>query len=109
MQARDLHDSALILYYFVLFYQNETEGLMMEINIVLSDLMIFIRDFDDFVKPQPIKRTILTLMDDVYTKPEPYGLVLIYGAWNYPFALVAQPLIGAIAAGKSNKSKKAQS
>jgi aldehyde dehydrogenase (NAD+) len=30
---------------------------------------------------------------------EPKGRVLIFGPWNYPFALLFQPLIGAIAAG----------
>jgi acyl-CoA reductase-like NAD-dependent aldehyde dehydrogenase len=31
--------------------------------------------------------------------PEPLGVVLIIGAWNYPLQLVIAPLIGAIAAG----------
>ena len=34
-------------------------------------------------------------------KPEPYGVTLIIGAWNYPFQLIAYPFIGAIAAGKN--------
>ncbi|MEH2406085.1 aldehyde dehydrogenase [Nostoc sp.] len=31
--------------------------------------------------------------------PEPLGVVLIIGPWNYPFNLIISPLIGAIAAG----------
>ncbi|NES78458.1 MULTISPECIES: aldehyde dehydrogenase [Okeania] len=31
--------------------------------------------------------------------PEPLGVVLIIGPWNYPFQLVISPLLGAIAAG----------
>ncbi len=72
---------------------------MMELNVVLGDLMMFIRDYDDLSKPRPIKRELANLFDDLYLKPEPYGLVLIYGAWNYPLSLVAQPLIGAMATG----------
>ena len=30
---------------------------------------------------------------------EPLGVVLIIGPWNYPFQLLINPLIGAIAAG----------
>ena len=30
---------------------------------------------------------------------EPLGVILIIGAWNYPFSLMLRPLIGAIAAG----------
>uniref|UniRef100_A0A8C7MAE6 Aldehyde dehydrogenase n=1 Tax=Oncorhynchus kisutch TaxID=8019 RepID=A0A8C7MAE6_ONCKI len=36
-----------------------------------------------------------------YIQPEPLGVVLIIGAWNYPWALTLQPLVGAIAAGNA--------
>ncbi|KAJ8929821.1 hypothetical protein NQ314_017419 [Rhamnusium bicolor] len=35
----------------------------------------------------------------VFIYPEPYGVVLIIGPWNYPFMILISPLIGAIAAG----------
>ena len=38
-------------------------------------------------------------MDETYVKSEPYGVVLIIGAWNYPVQLLIGPLLGAIAAG----------
>lgn len=72
---------------------------MMEINVVLADLLRFIRDFDDLTKPRPNPKGLINMFDNIYLNPEPYGLVLIIGAWNYPFALIAQPMIGAIAAG----------
>ena len=36
---------------------------------------------------------------DKYVHPEPLGVVLIIGAWNYPFLVTLTPLVGAIAAG----------
>jgi aldehyde dehydrogenase (NAD+) len=33
--------------------------------------------------------------------PEPYGMVLIIGPWNYPFQLTLAPLVGAIGAGNT--------
>lgn len=33
------------------------------------------------------------------TVPEPYGVVLVLGPWNYPFQLLFSPLVGALAAG----------
>lgn len=34
-------------------------------------------------------------------RPEPKGVVLIFGPWNYPFSLVINPLIAALAAGNT--------
>ncbi len=34
-----------------------------------------------------------------YIHPEPLGIALIIGAWNYPYVSTLAPLIGAIAAG----------
>ena len=39
------------------------------------------------------------MMDEVLIYKEPYGVVLVIGAWNYPLQLAVVPLIGAIAAG----------
>lgn len=36
-----------------------------------------------------------------YIVKEPYGTVLIIGPFNYPFQLLIEPLIGAIAAGNT--------
>ena len=36
---------------------------------------------------------------DKYVHPEPLGIALIIGAWNYPYLVTLTPLIGAIAAG----------
>ena len=45
----------------------------------------------------------MTMMDEIYTKSEPLGVVLIMGAWNYPVQLTLTPVVGAIAAGMSLK------
>jgi acyl-CoA reductase-like NAD-dependent aldehyde dehydrogenase len=38
-------------------------------------------------------------MDGVLIYNDPYGVVLIIGAWNYPLQLTLLPVSGAIAAG----------
>uniref|UniRef100_A0A672H6E9 Aldehyde dehydrogenase n=1 Tax=Salarias fasciatus TaxID=181472 RepID=A0A672H6E9_SALFA len=50
---------------------------------------------------RPVEKTFLTISDEVYVQPEPLGVVLIIGAWNYPWGVTLQPLIGAIAAGNA--------
>lgn len=38
-------------------------------------------------------------MDDVVIYKDPYGVVLVMGAWNYPLQLTLLPMQSAIAAG----------
>lgn len=70
----------------------ETLGLEGEISLA-------IRKLKDWAAPRPVEKNLLTISDTVYIQPEPLGVVLIIGAWNYPWAVTIQPLIGAIAAG----------
>ncbi|XP_019904716.2 aldehyde dehydrogenase, dimeric NADP-preferring-like isoform X3 [Esox lucius] len=72
----------------------ELIGLENEINLAVSKLA-------QWAAPRPVERSLLTISDEVYIQPEPLGVVLIIGAWNYPWALTLQPLVGAIAAGNA--------
>lgn len=47
---------------------------------------------------QPDK-PVLNLLDDLVIRKEPYGVVLVMGAWNYPLQLLLVPVGAAIAAG----------
>ncbi|XP_072209695.1 aldehyde dehydrogenase family 3 member A2 isoform X1 [Excalfactoria chinensis] len=72
-----------------------------EIMGVLGELALAMEKLPSWAAPRPVKKNFLTLRDEAYIKPEPLGVVLVIGAWNYPFVLVMQPLIGAIAAGNA--------
>ncbi|KAF4085991.1 hypothetical protein AMELA_G00101490 [Ameiurus melas] len=72
----------------------EIFGLEGEITLALSKLA-------EWAAPRPVAKNLITVLDDVYIQPEPLGVVLIIGAWNYPIAVTLQPLVGAIAAGNA--------
>ncbi|XP_070983391.1 aldehyde dehydrogenase family 3 member A2-like isoform X1 [Oncorhynchus clarkii lewisi] len=72
----------------------ELIGLENEISLAVSKLA-------QWAAPRPVERNLLTISDQAYIQPEPLGVVLIIGAWNYPWALTLQPLVGAIAAGNA--------
>lgn len=72
----------------------------MEVNVVLNDFVIMLDELDDLTAPKPHPRDLLNKFNSIYVQAEPYGVVLIIGAWNYPFQLITLPLIGAIAAGE---------
>lgn len=71
----------------------ETLGLEGEIKLAIEKLA-------EWAAPRPVEKNLLTISDEVYVQPEPLGVVLIIGAWNYPWALTLLPLVGAIAAGR---------
>ena len=41
------------------------------------------------------------MFDSPYIHPEPYGVVLVLGAWNFPLHLTLAPVLPAIAAGNA--------
>ena len=57
------------------------------------------REIRDWVKPTKVAKTLPTILDRPFTVPEPFGVVLVIGAWNYPLHLTLAPVAGAIAAG----------
>ncbi|XP_010767999.1 fatty aldehyde dehydrogenase-like, partial [Notothenia coriiceps] len=72
----------------------ETLGLEGEIKLAIGKLA-------EWAAPRPVEKNLLTISDEVYVQPEPLGVVLIIGAWNYPWAITLQPLVAAIAAGNA--------
>ncbi|PNJ06119.1 ALDH3A2 isoform 11 [Pongo abelii] len=72
-----------------------------EVITVLGEIDFMLENLPEWVTAKPVKKNVLTMLDEAYIQPQPLGVVLIIGAWNYPFVLTIQPLIGAIAAGNA--------
>ena len=53
----------------------------------------------EWSKPTHVERPPVNMLDTCMIKPDPYGVVLVMGAWNYPLNLTMGPVNGAIAAG----------
>ena len=51
------------------------------------------------MKPERRRSPLLAWPACSRIHPEPYGVALIIGPWNYPLQLLLSPLVGAIAAG----------
>ena len=58
-----------------------------------------VKNLDNWMKPETVKTPFLLQPAKSFVVREPYGSVLIIGPFNYPFQLVMEPLIGAIAGG----------
>ncbi len=66
---------------------------------VTNDIDYTIKHLKKWTKPKKVKTDLNQLPASAMIYPEPLGIVLIIGPWNYPFSLVISPLIGAISAG----------
>uniref|UniRef100_A0A3B4DNE8 Aldehyde dehydrogenase n=1 Tax=Pygocentrus nattereri TaxID=42514 RepID=A0A3B4DNE8_PYGNA len=81
--------------------RSEFDTPLLELIGLEKDIKLAESKLSDWTSPQPVEKNLLTISDDVYIQAEPLGVVLIIGAWNYPWALTLQPLVGAIAAGNA--------
>ncbi|XP_012581923.1 PREDICTED: fatty aldehyde dehydrogenase isoform X2 [Condylura cristata] len=81
--------------------KSELNAYSHELITVLGEIDLVLEKLPEWVTAEPAKKNLLTMMDEAYVQPEPLGVILIIGAWNYPLVLVIQPLIGAIAAGNA--------
>jgi len=70
-----------------------------EIGIVLSELKNALKHLKRWMAADSVSTNLLNLPSSSKIMKEPLGVVLIIGPWNYPFYLLINPLIGAIAAG----------
>ncbi|KOP24121.1 aldehyde dehydrogenase [Hapalosiphon sp. MRB220] len=77
----------------------EFEAFSSEILLVFKEIEFCIKNLKNWVKPQKTKVPWQLFPASAKIYPEPLGVVLIIGTWNYPFQLIITPLIGAIAAG----------
>jgi aldehyde dehydrogenase (NAD+) len=65
----------------------------------ISEINLALKNLKNWVKPQRVKSPIDQFPASAWIQPDPLGVVLIIGPWNYPFQLMMSPLVGAIAAG----------
>ncbi|HEY9597199.1 MAG TPA: aldehyde dehydrogenase family protein, partial [Cyanophyceae cyanobacterium] len=65
----------------------------------ISEINYALKHLKSWVKPKKVSTGIEQFPASAKIYPEPLGVVLIIGPWNYPFQLMISPLVGAIAAG----------
>lgn len=75
------------------------EAYATEVGYVYKSLSYALKHIHQWVRPQKVRTPIYAQPSRSEIHYDPYGLVLIIGPYNYPFQLVMDPLIGAIAAG----------
>ncbi|MGY6554408.1 MAG: aldehyde dehydrogenase family protein [Wenzhouxiangella sp.] len=75
------------------------EILLGELALLYSTISYTRKRLKRWARPRRVATPLLAQPGRSWVQPEPLGVVLILGAWNYPFQLIFGPLIPAIAAG----------
>ncbi len=72
-----------------------------ELGLILEEIGTMLKNIDNWTTPKMVPTSLGNLPARSYIYPEPYGTVLVIGAWNYPLQLTLLPVVGAIAAGNT--------
>lgn len=75
------------------------EAYASELGLVQGEIRHAICHLAAWARPQRRRTSLLAWPARSSIHPEPYGVALIMGPWNYPVQLLLSPLVGAMAAG----------
>lgn len=75
------------------------EAYSTEFGFVMRDIRHAIRQLPKWMRPTRVRTPWMTAPSRAEVQPDPLGVVLILGPWNYPLQLLFSPLVGALAAG----------
>ncbi|SCT18850.1 aldehyde dehydrogenase [Staphylococcus caeli] len=95
------HEEALLNAFETDLGKNKVEAYATEIGFTLKNIKNARKELKNWAKRKQINTPIYMFPTKSYIMKEPYGTVLIIGPFNYPFQLLIEPLIGAIAAGNT--------
>ncbi|MFW6339777.1 MAG: aldehyde dehydrogenase family protein [Wenzhouxiangella sp.] len=75
------------------------EVLLGELALLYSSIRYMRKRLKRWARPRRVSTPAVGQPGRSWVQPEPLGVVLIMGAWNYPFQLIFGPLLPVIAAG----------
>ncbi len=85
--------------------KGDFESAITEQGVVMSEIDYTLSRLADWMRPESASTPIIDQPGHCLIHPEPLGVALIIGAWNYPINLLLAPLVGALAAGNASVLK----
>lgn len=83
------------------FKKSEFDTYATELLLIYSEIKEAINKITNWSKKKRAKTNLPNLPGRSYIIPEPLGVTLIVGAWNYPYQLSIVPAVSSIAAGNT--------
>ncbi|HOT15719.1 MAG TPA: aldehyde dehydrogenase [Bacteroidales bacterium] len=81
--------------------KSEFETYLTELSLLYHEISLFEKKLKSWSKPRRVWTDIANMPARSYIIPEPLGVTLVIGAWNYPYLLSLHPAACAIAAGNT--------
>ncbi|KAG4274795.1 aldehyde dehydrogenase (NAD+) [Fusarium proliferatum] len=81
--------------------RHEFEALTSDLHGLKTDILEHLNHVEEWAADEPVSSAgfLMGTLGKARIRKEPLGVVLVIGAWNFPFLLTLQPVIAAITAG----------
>lgn len=83
------------------FRKSEFETIETELAFVYHEIDLAIRRLDEWSERKYVPTNFVNFPAKSFIIPEPLGVSLVMGAWNYPYQLSLAPAVAALAAGNT--------
>jgi len=83
------------------FKKSEFDTYASELALVYHEIDTALKKVSKWSRKKRVNTNIVNIPGRSYIHPEPLGVCLVIGAWNYPIQLTLAPVIGALAAGNT--------
>ncbi|KAK7320993.1 hypothetical protein VNO77_31019 [Canavalia gladiata] len=77
------------------------ESVAYEVAMLKNSCSVALKELKYWMTSEKVKTSLATFPSSAEIVSEPLGVVLVISAWNYPFLLSLDPVVGAIAAGNA--------
>ncbi|XP_058724525.1 aldehyde dehydrogenase family 3 member H1-like isoform X1 [Vicia villosa] len=101
LELTEKHEQEIFDALFSDLAKSEAEAFIQEIAMLKNSSKTAIKELKRWMAPEKVPTSLTTFPASAEIVSEPLGVVLVISAWNYPFLLSLDPVIGAIAAGNA--------
>lgn len=99
------HESTLLAALKADLGKSPNQGYATELGLVHAEIRAALRNVRQWAAPSRRSTPWLLWPSRGWVQPEPFGVALVIGPWNYPAQLLLSPLVSAIAAGNCGALK----
>lgn len=83
------------------FRKSSFENYVTELSLIYHEINLALKNLKEWSKRISVPTNMANLPGFSYIIPEPLGVTLTIGAWNYPYQLSLSPIVPALAAGNT--------